>query len=294
MSTVYELVTERLIEAIESGVTPWKKPWTTDGLYIAPRNAVSGKTYRGINSILLGCSSFTDCRWVTFNQAKTLGGCVRKGEKGTPIVFWKWVEAKSTQEGEDEEGKKVKGKRIPILRYYTVFNVQQCDGLKLKSLPEFKPLNPAQRIARAEAIINGMPNQPLTNHGSDRACYIPSLDLVKLPDPERFDTIEAYYSTRFHELVHATGSGDRLNRPMGNAFGSDPYAREELVAEMGSAFLCAFAGIDGMIDQSAAYLRGWLKVLKSDSKFAIIAAGQAQKAVDWILDEGDEEEENTD
>jgi antirestriction protein ArdC len=298
--SVYEIVTERIIAAIEAGVSPWRKPWTPNEFSYMGKpvtsavNAVTGKPYRGINVLLLGLCGYADPRFLTFNQAKALGGNVKKGERGTPIVFWKWVEV-SSQDATDEAAEDTPtGKRVPILRYYTVFNVEQCEGLeKLKPLSKPAPatakaFNP---IAEAEAILAGRKNPPTCYHGRNAAAYSPLADEVYMPAVQQFESMEAYYATRFHEEGHATGHVKRLGRPFGTGFGSDSYAREELVAELTAAFLCAEAGIDSTLDQSAAYLKGWLKPLKNDPKFVVIAAGQAQKAADYILSRSPEAEE---
>lgn len=296
--SVYEIVTERILESIEKGVAPWRKTWasgfTFNGKRVSsPINAVTGKAYRGVNTLLLSLSDFTDPRYCTFNQAKSLGGNVKKGEKGTPVVFFKWVEI----EEENEDKTKTK-KRIPILRYYTVFNVSQCEGLtKLKELLKVKPaeakkFNP---IKNAEAVLSGMKNPvKVVTHGGDRAYYSPMKDTICMPSPDSFETSEAYYVTRFHEEAHATGHETRLNRPFTGTFGDDKYSREELVAELTAAFLAVHTGMDPDLDNSAAYLKGWLKPLKNDPKFIVFASGQAQKACDFILgiepDNGEETE----
>lgn len=181
-TTVYEMVTERIVAAIENGVAPWHKPWVS--VSQSPRNAVSGKDYRGVNVFLLACSSFVDPRWLTFNQAKALGGNVKRGESGMPIVFWKWVDAKVAETVENEEGETIRSKKVPILRYYTVFNVEQCEGLDLPELPKAEPRNDGERLQAAENILQGMKNPPCIRHGSDRACYSPDWDTVSMPNVE--------------------------------------------------------------------------------------------------------------
>lgn len=279
----YAIITERIIAKLEAGTVPWHKPWSgPEGM---PANLVSGKAYRGINVFLLGCSGFSSPYWVTFKQAKSLGGCVRKGEKATPIVFWKWIEKKGT---DPETGEPRKG-RFPFLRYYNVFNATQCDGLKHKRLEpvegEAKTFDP---IAAAGAIIDGFEDKPDIRLGGNRACYSPQLDAINVPEPEFFDGGEHYYSVLFHELTHSTGAEKRLDRPGIADFdrhGSEQYSQEELVAEMGAAFLCGQAGIDteGLLNNSAAYIASWLEKLQSEPKLVILAAAQAQKAVDHVL-----------
>lgn len=271
----YEVVTQRIISTLESGVVPWRKPWSTH----APQNAVSRRPYRGINVFLLACSPYEDHRWLTFNQAKESGGSVRRGEKSTPVVLWKWLSHEDEATGKTEE--------VPWLKYYSVFNAEQCDGLNLPE-PDRLPRGPVERIVAAEEIVNGYPNPPKMESGGDRACYIPALDLVRMPSFDRFESSESAYSTLFHELAHSTGHPTRLNRKnltesMG--FGSDTYSREELCAEMSAAFLCNRAGIENAVttEQSAAYIAGWLRALNNDRKLVVTAAAQAQKAADHIL-----------
>jgi antirestriction protein ArdC len=211
-----------------------------------------------------------------------LSGHVKKGEKGCPVVFWKWLDV------EDEETHETK--RIPFLRYYSVFNVAQCENIPAPTQETILSPEPSP-IEAAEEIVANMPHRPEIKKGLDRAFYSPLQDFVGMPAAEQFKTGEEFYSVLFHELTHATGHGSRLNRKgvagtEGNwsSFGSNPYAKEELVAEMGSAFLCGEAGIlQRTIDNSAAYVASWLKRLKDDSKLVVQAAGAAQKAADFIL-----------
>jgi len=274
---VYEMVTSQLISMLERGVIPWRKPWRCSGV---PVNAVSKKRYRGINAFMLGLAPYSDNRWLTYKQAKELGGHVRQGEASTVVVFWKQLEIEDEDTGRTE--------RIPLLRYYRVFNVEQC-GLKLPPLVSDDERGLAERLEHCESIVSGMPQAPsVYDNGGDRAFYRPATDSVHMPKVERFESTERYYSTLFHELAHSTGHESRLNRP-GIAeiegFGTASYAREELVAEFGASFLCNVAGIanDVSMEQSASYIDGWLSKLKSDKKIAVIAAAQAQKAADFIL-----------
>lgn len=279
---LYKTVTDRIITAIESGqVAPWHRPWIAEGL--APRNAITGKLYRGVNLWVLGSLPYADPRYLTFNQARSLGGRVRKGEHGSPVVFWKFFDSPLRED--DEEQKPIRNRRIPLLKHFTVFNVAQVDGLNLKPWESAAPLNPGRKIEAAEALIAGMPQCPAIRYGFAHAAYSPMLDRVEMPEMGRFESEDAYYSTMFHELVHATGHGSRLGRegivnPSG--FGSDRYSEEELVAEMGAAFLCACCGIDSRADQSAAYLNGWLSRFRQDTRLLVKAAGKAQRAADWV------------
>ncbi|HEY1601467.1 MAG TPA: zincin-like metallopeptidase domain-containing protein [Pirellulales bacterium] len=280
MSSVYDIVTSRIVQQLEQGVIPWRRPWGgPDG---APRNACTRKAYRGVNVFLLGAASYDAPYWLTYRQAGLFGGHVRKGERGWPIVFW------SINETADEETRLPK--RRFVLRYYTVFNVEQCDGLPARvtnrDMPpalDFRPLEVCERV------LAGLPADHATmKHVGNQACYVPSLDEIRMPKPDRFCSAEDYYSVLFHELTHSTGHKSRLNREGIEAaapFGSPIYSREELVAEMGAAFLCGHCGIDVPTLQvnQAAYVAGWLHRLRGDARLVVEAAAQAQKAADWLL-----------
>ena len=276
----YERITERIVGLLEQGTVPWHKPWNvTTGL---PRNLVTQKPYRGINPFLLLSMGFESPNWLTFRQAIQLGGTVKKGEKACPVMFWKPMELTDTESGEVE--------KIPLLRLYHVFNVCQCEGLK--NVPDPDEVNFV--ATEAAEIVAKMPEPPNIKHGKSHAYYSPIHDLVGMPEPKRFDSEDAYHATLFHELVHATGHEKRLKRQSiteRTGFGSDPYCKEELIAELGSAFLCGQAGIvERTIDNSAAYLEGWLKQLKQDRTLIVYAAAQAQKAADFILGRNQESE----
>ncbi len=277
----YQVITDRICELLEKGEIPWQKPWNAGA--DMPRNLASKKEYRGVNPFLLASMRFTSPYWLTFKQAKELGGAVKAGEKGTPVVFWKWIEKKDPHRKPGEVVEK-----IPFLRYYTVFNLTQCDGIPEEKVPvldeKTRSFNP---IEQAERIVSGMPQKPIVEHLESRAYYCPLSDTVNLPKKDLFKSNEEFYSTLFHELVHSTGHERRLNRRNSlepRSFGSNDYSKEELCAEMGSAFLCGESGIvERVIDNSAAYIQGWLKRLRCDKKFLIHAAAQAQKASDFIL-----------
>ena len=267
----YERITEQITALLAQGTVPWHKPWKVNtGL---PRNLVSKKPYRGINVFLLMAMSYESPHWLTFRQAIRLGGNVKKGEKACPVVFWKRMETEDKESGEP--------KKAPLLRLYHVFNVTQCEGLK--GAPEEIPM-PATKPAE---IVARMPQPPALKHGMAQAFYSPSDDCVGMPERERFESEEGYYASLFHELIHSTGHEKRLNRGSiteRNGYGSDPYCKEELIAELGSAFLCGYADIvDRTIDNSAAYLEGWLKQFQNDRTLIVSAAAQAQKAADFIL-----------
>jgi len=279
MNKVYQFITDRIIAQLEKGVVPWKQPWIGG----APRNLVSKKAYRGINVLLLTMRGYGNPYWVTFKQAKDRGGSVKKGEKSTPVVFWKLLE-KEDEEGNIEE--------IPLLRYYRVFNLEQCQGIKDPLEEKKKDIPP---LESCEEIITNMPNSPVIEHEKTRASYSPSKDTVNMPSRNLFNSPETYYSTFFHELTHSTGHETRLNRKSItelSLYGSHEYSKEELVAEMGACFLSNHAGIDQpTFENSAAYISGWLSKLKGDPKMVINAAKEAQKAADFILDKNSQDEE---
>lgn len=273
-ASVYEIITNQILAELERGNVPWRKPW---GM-LPPANLVSKKPYRGINVFLLALQGYGSQFWLTFNQAKQLGGNVRRGQHGTKIVFWKCNHYETeTADGETEERKSA------FLRYYTVFNLEQTEGLKaLLALP------PAFPIQSAEEIVKGMPTPPAFEQDF-QAAYIPSRDTVTMPSRTAFQSQAEYYSTLFHELTHSTGHAKRLGREgfdRPQMFGSESYSREELIAEMGSAMLCGVAGIEqSTLANSAAYLKSWIARLKADSKLVVSAASAAQKAADYIRGE---------
>lgn len=272
-SDVYQIVTDRVIELLEAGTVPWNKPWV-GGAAQVPKNLASGKPYKGINLWLLGCASYSSPYWVTYKQAQERGGQVKKGEKSSLVTFWKMFEA-------EKDGQK---KKIPMLRYYCVFNVEQCDGLDYPK--ENLPVREFNAIEQCENIVAAMPKQPILTHNEQRAYYRRSEDKVNMPKKETFDKPENYYSTLFHELTHATGHESRLGRLQDavSNFGDSNYAKEELIAEMGASFLCNTAGImERTIDNSASYINSWLKALKNDRKLVISAASKAQQAAEFIL-----------
>jgi antirestriction protein ArdC len=287
-TSVYQIVTDRIIASLKAGVIPWEKPWQTPRFTGGPfpRNFRTGKPYRGINIMLLWSCSYSSQFWLTFNQAKELNGTVRKGEKGTQIVFYKQLRdcAKTDDEQTEEEYR-----RAPfVLAYHTVFNVEQCDGLTLPQIEEPSRLNDVEVDETCEAIVNGWSNRPslqLTSETEYRAYYRPSTDSVHMPARARFVDAPPYYSTLFHELVHSTGHETRLKRTFCAHFGDELYSNEELVAEMGAAFLCAIAGIanENTERNTTAYIQNWISRLQEDNRLIVHAAANAQRAVDAIL-----------
>lgn len=275
---VYEIITNRIIEKLEAGEIPWKKSWNAQTQ--APRNLTSGKLYSGINVFLLLSARYQSPYWLTFKQATERGGSVRKGEKGYPVVFWSKTEKEDPETGEVKE--------VGFLRYYTVFNVAQIDGLQdVPSVEIHQIQEGAEQFDLAEQIVAAMPQRPEIRHGFTRAFYSPADDSVSMPAQNAFVGGAEYYSTLFHELTHSTGHENRLGRHQtikNHAFGSQDYSKEELVAEFGAAFLCAEAGVSmAVIDNQTAYIQGWLKALKNDSKLLVNAAAQAQRAANFIM-----------
>ena len=279
----YAAITDRIIAALDQGTVPWRRPWRSRGL----RNAISGRSYRGINLLLLGLTALErgcdDPRWLTYRQAESKGGHVRRGEHGTQVVLWKWIDRSDADNGEPQQ-------HYPLLRLFTVFNITQCEDLALPAYDEGGSQDP---LAEAEAIVAGYAGGPPVVHDADSAYYIPSRDEVHLPPRESFRGAHGYYATLFHELAHSTGHQSRLNREgyqSSARFGSETYSREELVAEFAAAFLGQEAGTDpSRVEQSAAYIASWLKALRDDRRLVVIAAGQAQRAAEHILGRGPED-----
>ena len=275
---VYDVINSRIMELLEQGTIPWRKPWNAQTNY--PKNLISGKKYQGVNVFMLACSEFSSPYWMTYKQCQDKGGHVIKGSKSCPVIFWKWLD-RST---EPAEGENSTNGKYGMLRFYSVFNLAQTEGITPP--PAEETHNIFDPITRAEEIIAAMPLKPDIRYGGGRAYYSPILDYVQLSHQHTFDTIEHYYNTLFHELAHATGHANRLARKgvtETSYFGSHEYSKEELVAEMGAAFLCGHAGIENTIENSAAYIQGWLKALKNDRTLLVHAAAAAQKASDFIL-----------
>jgi antirestriction protein ArdC len=280
MSSVYEIITEKIIKQLESGAAPWRKPWTCQ----TPANLITQKEYRGLNVFTLASQGFPSRFWLTFKQASQLGGKIRKGEKSSPVIFW--------NVGEDEETVTSDGtkntSRHFLLRYYNVFNFAQTESIDIPDslLQETRTNDP---IAACELIVAKMPNPPAFEQ-SDKAWYSASSDVVGMPARGLFHSSEEYYATEFHELAHSTGHAKRLHRENFDnpiSFGSDSYSKEELIAEMTAAMLCGIAGIEQKtLENSAAYLKTWIARLKSDSRLIVSAASHAQRAADFIQDNG--------
>ncbi len=288
---IYARITNQIVGALERGVKPWTQPWNAAhaaGPVSRPLRH-GGQPYAGINVVTLWATamerSYSAPIWMTFRQAMQFGGHVRKGEKGAPVVYAdKLVRSDERSDGKAEGGSGDDGIRvIPFLKSYTVFNVEQIDGLPQRyyELATAEP-NPDTRIANAEAYFAATGAD--IREGGNAACYIPALDVIHMPPFEAFRDAQGYYSTLAHECTHWTRHESRLNRDFGRKkFGDAGYAREELVAELGAAFLCADLGIT-LEDREdhAAYIGSWLQVLKSDSRAIFTAAAHAQKAVSYL------------
>jgi len=270
---IYEMVNDSIVKRLEAGVVPWHMPWKTASNF--PKNLVSKKAYRGFNFWYLLSFGFESPWFLTFNQAKQLGGYVRKGANAYRVIFWKRLENK-------EDPSRI----VSCLRYYNVFHIGDVQNIDPKKIPQsydrdFNPIDSCDRLVEEWADC------PAISHNAEYAAYVPSLDIVKIPSARTFFKDEHFYSILFHELVHSTGHRSRLDRHSkfrNLKFGSNDYSKEELVAEMGAAYLCAMTGIENeTIDNSAAYIDGWLNNLKKDNRFFLQAASYAQLAVDYII-----------
>jgi antirestriction protein ArdC len=289
-TSLYEEITAHIVADLEAGIFPWARPWGTGGgnqAFALPRNAVTGKAYSGINVLILWgrlfeCS-FASGRWLTFRQASSLGGTVRKGEHGVTVCYAdrfipKRGQGEATRTGQDPSDGDAAA--IPFLRRYTVFNVDQCDNLPDHCLVEPPALPEREIVPQAEALA--VATRADIRIGGAQAFYSPSGDTVHIPpQPAFFEQIN-YYRTLFHELGHWTGHSSRLDRDQLGAFGSKRYANEELIAELTAAFVCAAMSIKPTV-RHADYLGSWLNVLREDSRAIFRAASKASKAADFLL-----------
>lgn len=279
---LYEEITNRVIAELESGTVPWVKPWQGGGgaTGVMPYNAVSKKEYNGINIMLLWMSGYASTAWLTYKQATNLGGNVKKGEKGTHICYFSPFKKDTINAAGESETKS-----FLILRDYVVFNIEQCEGITLEP---HKPLEVPYTGALAFAEGRGA----TVKHGGSKAFYTPQFDLIQMPEHKQFKTAANYEGTLLHELTHWTGHTSRCARDFSNRFGNDAYAFEELVAELGSAFLCAQLGIEGTLQHSN-YIASWLRILKGDKKAVMKAASLATKACNFLFEHDINEEEES-
>lgn len=283
---LYAAVTQQIITALEAGCAPWVCPWDRSGSSSAmPANLSTGRPYRGINVLLLNMQvmahGYTVNRWITFQQARALGGHLRRGESGTPIVFFKLLEADGEARAANDADASA-SRVIPLLRSFTVFNAAQVDGLPeaLLALPE--PAPGWSPVATADDLL--VQSGAVIRHGGERAFYRPADDVIQLPLPQAFKAPVDYYATALHELTHWTGHPSRCNRVLSGRQHIEAYAFEELVAEIGAAFLCSHIGIQGAL-QHASYIASWLEALRNDKRLVFTAASIAQKAVDYLMPE---------
>ena len=275
---IYEMITDRIIEQLENGVVAWQKPWT--GVHDGAYNRISNKPYSLLNQMLLSKTG----EYTSFKQWTELGGHIKKGEKAEIVTFWKIQPI----EEENEDGEKVI-KQIPLLRYYNVFHISQVEGVEPKSI-DLNELQPIEEAERIKTEYMQREHIKILEKVTDKAFYSPSLDYIQVPCKEQYQNIEEFYSTLFHEMTHSTGHKVRLDREDVKDcmyFGSENYSKEELCAELGSAFLINKLGIASSksFTNSTAYIQSWLRVLKNDKKFIISASSRAEKAVKYILNE---------
>jgi antirestriction protein ArdC len=284
-ANLYEEVTRQIIAELEAGRFPWVQPWSVGSGALGPdlpRNALTARNYSGINVLILWGAVITQGwpsqSWLTFRQALEAGGNVRKGEHGVTVVYADRFTPQAEKERARESGDEARS--IAFLKRFTLFNVAQCEGLRPGLAADPVPLPEREIMPLAEQVI--VASGVDFRIGGGEAYYAPGADYVRVPpEPAFFDQIN-YYRTALHELTHATGHGSRLGRDLTGAFGSKDYAREELIAEMGSAFLCAALGIVPTV-RHADYLGSWLEVLNEDSRAIFRAASAASRAADWLL-----------
>lgn len=281
---VYEEITNKIISQLEDGRLPWAQPWARNGNspVAMPLNASTGRNYSGINILLLWGAAieheFAGQSWLTFRQALSLGGNVRKGERGTTVVYADKFVPQSEKDRAQQSGDEPSA--IPFLKRFTVFNADQCEGLPDHIAPQAPPVPEGLIDPTVQAIIAATGID--FRIGGDRAFYVPRHDYVQVPPPQAyFETID-WHRTALHELGHATGHPSRLDRDLSGSFGCKKYAFEELIAEMAAAFSCAALGIEPTV-RHADYIGSWLEVLREDKRAVIRAASQASKAADWIL-----------
>jgi len=273
---IHKKVTDDIVAALEAGAAPWQKAWSTSGFGGLPTR-VTGERYRGINVLILWLQGRSAPTWMTYLQAKKLGGYVREGETGTYVTFFKKLTITETNEAGEEEKK-----QIPMVRYYKVFNVEQIADLPARFYPTpAEKQNGDTRLDDVEAYVAN--TKAVIKHGGDQAYYRPSTDEIQLPEFEQFEDAVSYYGTALHELVHWTGAKTRIDRDLRDLRGNSDRAREELVAEIGAAFACATLGIEAEPRADhAAYIAHFVEILKGDKKAVFQAAAAAQVAADYL------------
>ena len=274
---LYAEVSTRIVAELEAGAAPWVKPWSATAGQNVPQNAVTNRPYSGCNVILLWLArsrGWSTPRFLTFKQALEAGGNVRKGEHGTKVYFVKQLQIKDG-DGEDDT------RLIPMLREYTVFNVDQCENLpdRVKAGKPMRVRNPDTRDALADQFLRSTGAD--IREGQGEAYYVPSHDFISMPAFEAFKGADHFYNVVFHELTHWTGHKSRLDRDLKNRFGSRDYAAEELIAELGAAFLCAEFGFDGDV-RNAGYIATWIELLRADKRAFFTACSKASKAADYL------------
>lgn len=277
--SVYKIITERIIEQLENGVIPWKKPWS--GTHSGAYNRISNKPYSLLNQMILK----HDGEYATFKQWSDLGGKIRKGEKAEVVTFWKIQPI----EEENEDGEKVI-RQIPILKYFNVFHISQVDGVEPKEQLKISDLEPIEKAEKIKTEYMNRERLKIFEKVTNKAFYTPTFDYIEVPCKEQYQNIEEFYSTLFHEMIHSTGHKNRLNRPDMQGivrYGSEKYSKEELTAELGSAMIINILGIETekSFKNSSGYIQDWLQVLKNDNKFIVSASSKAEKAVKYILNE---------
>jgi len=280
---VYARVTDQIINVIERGVGNWRMPWHTSGRYaFSPINITSRKPYRGINTVCLWAAAeakgYGCGEWGTYKQWQERSAQVRKGEKSSSVVFWKFADA-SREPQDDGDESSSGGSRLLFARAYSVFNAAQVDGYTPKAEPDIPML---ERIERAETFFQSINAD--VRHGGDRAYYSPDSDHIQMPAFNAFVESVRYYSTLAHEHTHWTAKTERCDRQLGKRFGDSAYAAEELIAELGAAFACAHLGLSSEPrDDHAQYIQSWLRVLRADKRAIFTAASKAQQACDWLM-----------
>jgi antirestriction protein ArdC len=278
----YQKITDRIVDALEKGVAPWACPWNRK--FGQQRNGKSGHVYNGINILMTMLSGYDDPRWYTFNQVKQIGGYVRKGEKGTPIIKWLFIDNKSAMAEAKKNGKDPKSvRKIPILKTYTVFNHEQVnwnEGCEPEA-PKLSDVQPGMEYTESQKLLDQIVDErglKLRHTLKAVACYKPHSDEVEMPKSGLFENESDYWSTLWHEVTHWTGHESRTSRDLRNRFGSEAYAAEELVAELGAAFMCHDFNVQGKL-QHEEYIANWIKVLKGDKRAIFTAARLAREAV---------------